>query len=93
MEAIGKIRVLEPQLTKNEAEFEKLSRETKKIEKKNRALMETQRHYELDRKELTSELQVSFNFHFYRKPVFTLDSKVFLVVILFLGKVGSPEAD
>ena len=64
MEAIGKIRVLEPQLTKNEAEFEKLSRETKKIEKKNRALMETQRHYELDRKELTSELQVSFNFHF-----------------------------
>ena len=73
MEAIGKIRVLEPQLTKNEAEFEKLSRETKKIEKKNRALMETQRHYELDRKELTSELQVSFNIHlsdFYRKTSF-----------------------
>ena len=64
MEAIGKIRVLEPQLTKNEAEFEKLSRETKKIEKKNRALMETQRHYELDRKELTSELQVIFICYF-----------------------------
>ena len=81
MEAIGKIRVLEPQLTKNEAEFEKLSRETKKIEKKNRALMETQRHYELDRKELTSELQVSFIIHlsdFYRKTSFCSQYQSFL---------------
>ena len=39
------------------AELEKLKLEMRKIEKKNRALMETQRVYELDRKELQSELQ------------------------------------
>jgi len=57
VEALGKLRALEPQLSRNESEYEKVSKEARKMEKKNRALMETQRHYELDRKELRSELQ------------------------------------
>ena len=56
VEAVGKLRVLEPQLTRTEAEFDKLSKDVKKIEKKNRALMETQRHYEIHSRELKSEL-------------------------------------
>ena len=73
VEALGKLRVLEPQLTRNENELEKLQKEVKKVhfyylceklqifsqvEKKNRALMETQRHFELNRKDLKAELQV-----------------------------------
>ena len=37
--------------------MEKMRIEIKKLEKKNRALMETQRVYELDRKQMQSELQ------------------------------------
>ena len=59
VEALGKLRVLEPQLAANENEYEKLVREVDKIERKNRALVETQRHYERKRVELKQDLQVS----------------------------------
>ena len=43
---------MEPQLERAENELTKAQAEVRKFEKKNRALMETQRVYELDRKEL-----------------------------------------
>ena len=56
VEAFGKLKVISPQLTKNEDELDKVQKENKKLEKKNRALMETQRVYEVDRKEKEADL-------------------------------------
>ena len=61
VDALGKLRMIEPQIAKNEIELEKLQREVKKVEKKNRALMETQRVYEIDRKELKQEVHQKSN--------------------------------
>ena len=66
VEALGKLRVLEPQLAANENEYEKLVREVDKIERKNRALVETQRHYERKRVELKQDLQVSERPNFFK---------------------------
>ena len=64
VEALGKLRVLEPQLAASENEYEKLMREVEKNERKNRALVETQSHYERKRIELKQDLQVSENLTF-----------------------------
>lgn len=61
VEALGKLRVLEPQLALNESEYQKLAKEVSKVERKNRALIETQRHYERKRMQLDADLEV-FNF-------------------------------
>ena len=58
VEALGKLRVLEPQLALNESEYQKLAKEVSKVERKNRALIETQRHYERKRMQLDSDLEV-----------------------------------
>ena len=50
--AISKVQIMEPQLERIESDLTKAQAEVRKLEKKNRALMETQRVYELDRKEL-----------------------------------------
>jgi len=62
VEALGKLRVLEPQLAANENEYEKLMRDVEKSERKNRALVETQRHYERKRVELKQDLQQKSSF-------------------------------
>ena len=54
-QAISKLQIMEPQLERAENELTKAQAEVRKFEKKNRALMETQRVYELDRKELQGE--------------------------------------
>jgi len=62
VEALGKLRVLEPQLALSEAEFEKVAREVDKVERKNRAMLETARHYERQRVELQRELGEKSNY-------------------------------
>ena len=61
IDAVSKLRIMEPQLEKQEAELERLAKDNKKLEKKNRALMETQRVFEMDRKDMESELQAKNN--------------------------------
>ena len=56
VEAFSKLRMIEPQLARNEEELEKIEKENKKLEKKNRALIETQRVYEIDMAEKEQDL-------------------------------------
>ena len=60
-DAFTKLRIMAPQLEKKEAEYDRIIKDNKKLEKKNRALMETQRVFELDRKDMESELQAKTN--------------------------------
>lgn len=62
VEALGKLRVLEPQLALSEAEYEKVTREVDKAERKNRAMLETARHYERQCVELKRELAEKSNY-------------------------------
>lgn len=61
IDSVGKLRIMEPQIEKQEAEIERLTNDNKKLERKNRALMETKRMIELDRKDMESELQSKTN--------------------------------
>jgi len=56
------LRVLEPQLALSEAEYEKVTREVDKAERKNRAMLETARHYERQCVELKRELAEKSNY-------------------------------
>ena len=58
VDALGKLRILEPQIEKVEGENDRLLKDNRRLEKKNRALMEAQRVYELDKKEAEADLQV-----------------------------------
>jgi chromosome segregation ATPase len=57
VEAFSKLRMIEPQLARNEEELEKIQKENKKLERKNRALVETQRVYEIDMAEKEQDLR------------------------------------
>lgn len=61
VDALGKLRILEPQIEKVEGENDRLMKDNRRLEKKNRALMEAQRVYELDKKEAEADLQVMSN--------------------------------
>ncbi|CAG5090232.1 Oidioi.mRNA.OKI2018_I69.PAR.g12516.t2.cds [Oikopleura dioica] len=61
VDALGKLRILEPQVEKIEGENDRLLKDNRRLEKKNRALMEAQRVYELDKKEAEAELQAMNN--------------------------------
>jgi len=55
--ALNKIEAIEPLLEEKEEEIQKITKKVKKLMKKNSTLEETQRIYELDRKELEEELE------------------------------------
>ena len=61
VDALGKLRILEPQIEKVEGENDRLLKDNRRLEKKNRALMEAQRVYELDKKEAEADLQVEID--------------------------------
>jgi len=61
IDSVGKLKIMEPQIEKQEAEIERLTNDNKKLERKNRALMETKRMIELDKKDMESELQSKTN--------------------------------
>ncbi|CBY32587.1 unnamed protein product [Oikopleura dioica] len=61
VDALGKLRILEPQIEKAEGENDRLMKDNRRLEKKNRALMEAQRVYELDKKEAEADLQAMSN--------------------------------
>ena len=55
MDAVTKLRIIEPQLEKNQGELDSIRKDNKRLEKKIKVLTETNRAYELDRNEMENE--------------------------------------
>jgi predicted nuclease with TOPRIM domain len=49
IDAVSKLRIIEPQLEKHESELKRLKKDNERLEKKNRVLMETERVYKKGR--------------------------------------------